>query len=82
MPKNKRRKLVRESLENLLFKYERRIQKLAENAYEIRRTLAQMNTEALQAVAKEEISKAVQNSEEAALESIRELETKTISQGE
>ena len=37
--KNKRRKLIREDLENQLAKYERRIQRLAENAYHIRQLI-------------------------------------------
>lgn len=39
MRKPKRKKLTQEYLENLLAKYERRIQRLAEEAYQIREAL-------------------------------------------
>lgn len=39
MRKLKRRKVLRDHLENQLYKYERRIQKLAEAAYNVRQAI-------------------------------------------
>lgn len=41
--KLRRKKLTREDLENQLAKCERRIQKIAENAYDIRRLIAALD---------------------------------------
>lgn len=45
MRKLKRRKVVRDHLENQLFKYERRIQKLAEEAYKVRQAIEIMDAQ-------------------------------------
>ena len=43
MRKLKRKKILRDHLENQLFKYERRIQRLAEEAYKVRQALEIMD---------------------------------------
>ena len=48
MRKLKRKKIVRDHLENQLFKYERRIQKLAEQAYHVRQALELMDAQELE----------------------------------
>jgi signal recognition particle GTPase len=45
MIKTKRRKIVRENLENQLIKMERRIQKIAEAAYHIRQAIEHLDRE-------------------------------------
>lgn len=60
MRKPKRKKIHREWLENQLAKYERRIQKLAENAYHIRQAIELMDRqEAARNQEKGEISNAI-----------------------
>lgn len=61
--KPKRKKVQRDWLENQLAKYERRIQKLAESAYDIRRAIEVLdNQEAARNKEKEELTNAVYNS--------------------
>ena len=45
MNKPRRKKLLIQDLENALGKYERRIQKLAEQAYHVRQAIEQLNNE-------------------------------------
>lgn len=60
MIKPKRKKIKREWLENQLSKYERRIQKLAENAYRIRQTIELLDSqEAVRNESKGELTNAI-----------------------
>lgn len=60
MMKPKRKKVAREWLENQLAKYERRIQKLAEQAYRVRQFIETLDRHEIeQAMKKEELSNAI-----------------------
>lgn len=75
MMKPKRKKVYRAQLEKLLFKYERRIQRLAEEAYKLRQVLETMTMQ--EKTTLNTFSVAIQ---EAAITAGNELGTKTIPQ--
>lgn len=78
MRKPKRKKIQRALLEDQLFKYERRIQKLAEEAYSIRKAIELLdNQEAARNKEKEDITNALHNSAVEGLPSGGEANTNT-----
>lgn len=79
--KPKRKKIHREWLENQLAKYERRIQKLAENAYHIRQAIELMDRqEAARNQEKGEIGNVVQSELCETVSAEKPIETTPISE--